>query len=162
MQNLDEIHTKIKFGILTIFRRFLAIFLDFRGQFFFFCTFSNFEFLFYHFEIIRGCFIPWCLGNHPIFEDLNDFSKFCGILKKKIFVPTKIHEKQRSGGRKMPLTWSKMFFSTRNWVIPSVIHIRTMPEKISQIEKSAVEILHTENVFLLKNANWDNGQNVKI
>ena len=91
MENIDEIRTnKQKFGILTVFCRFLAIFPDFGGQFFFFRGFSRFQFLFNLSEIIRGCSLPWCLGNGPIFEDLNNFSKLCGLNPKNdVWVPEK-------------------------------------------------------------------------
>ena len=132
MQTIDEIWTKKQFRRFGHFSPILAIFTNFRGRIsFFFWRFSHFEFLFNVSEITKGCFLPWCLGNDPILEDLNDFSKFCGLLKKKIFVPAKIPEKWRSDARKMPVSRSKIFFSTKNWVIPSVIYIGTMPEEIS-------------------------------
>ena len=90
MENIDEIRTNKKIRHFDCFLPIFGHFPDFRGQFFFFFRgFSRFQFLFNLSEIIRGCSLPWCLGNGPIFEDLNDFSKFCGILKKKNIRPHK-------------------------------------------------------------------------
>ena len=115
MQNIDEIWTNKKFRRFGHFSPILTILPIFGHEYLFFCwRFSHFEFLFNVSEITKGCFLPWCLGNDPILEDLNDFSKFCGLLKKKDIRPRENTWKMTFGCPKnASISVKKMFFKKK-------------------------------------------------